>query len=262
MLYCDAKGKVHTSIIKKSEYLLARRRVKKLEYAHRHYATIGLQGSEGEYQPLVVEINPEELWALEHIFDHAVSRGELPDILIKYPGQIIGRAETTVETTKIQGLKRKSQYPLQATPQVLYRLSYYSGDNIEFPMPIYKTSHKYPLIVLKRLAVTEYASLKIERVLILDDDGDLGIIRISKELMDKAEKGMNDWQKHNKREGCMLLSLDSQELSVSYLEISSLQKTALDTVTKYFEMTEHERQPFLEFTQPIIDQIKRVNSHL
>jgi len=84
MLYCDATGKVYSSMINKSTYELARQSAETVERSHKSYATVGLEIGPGAFVPTPVEISPEELWALEHILEHALNKGRLPDILKRY----------------------------------------------------------------------------------------------------------------------------------------------------------------------------------
>ena len=89
MLYCDMDGKIYTMFIEKSDYEVARRNARKSERADQGYATLGLEIKPGKLVPLAVKVGKEELWALEHILEHALSRGVIPDVLKKYPKEII-----------------------------------------------------------------------------------------------------------------------------------------------------------------------------
>ena len=55
MLYYDADGELHASLMEKSVYNLARRDARKMERGHKSYATIGLEVSPGKSVPLAVE---------------------------------------------------------------------------------------------------------------------------------------------------------------------------------------------------------------
>jgi hypothetical protein len=93
MLYCDRDGRVFTSLAGKSDYETARRSARKMARTRGGYATIGLEIRPGKLVPLAVKIGEEELWALEHILEHVLSRGIIPDVLKKYPKQIIESGE-------------------------------------------------------------------------------------------------------------------------------------------------------------------------
>ena len=94
MLCCDAEGKVYAAIINTTVYKLAMDGVAKMESNNKDYATLGLEIGPGNFLPLVVEIGPKEVWALEHILDHARRSGVIPDVLKKELRQIIKLGES------------------------------------------------------------------------------------------------------------------------------------------------------------------------
>ena len=131
----------------------------------------------------------------------------------------------------------------KATPRVLDRLPYYLESDIEFSMPIYKAEYSYPLIILKRLLPDEHTPHNVQRLLILDSDGDLAIIKVPSQLMNKVAKGFKE---HNTKKGtneCLVISKYPEGLAIDYMAISQLQRKALDTITRYFEETGYGKQP-------------------
>ena len=97
MLYCDTAGKVFSSVISRSVYELARESTQKMERRHKPFATIGLETSAGNFIPATIEVGTKELWALEHILEHALKNGRLPDVLKKYLKPIIQISEASRE---------------------------------------------------------------------------------------------------------------------------------------------------------------------
>ena len=89
MLYCDIEGNVYCSAINKSVYETARANTEELQKKSRPFATVGLETTPGDFTPAIVEITEKELWALEHISEHAIKTGKLPDILTKHLKSII-----------------------------------------------------------------------------------------------------------------------------------------------------------------------------
>ena len=75
MLYCDATGKVYASIINRSLYELTQDSAERMERSHKSFATLGLEISPGKFVPTAIEIGPKEVWALEHILEHALKKG-------------------------------------------------------------------------------------------------------------------------------------------------------------------------------------------
>ena len=83
MLCCDAEGKVYAAIINTTVYKLAMDGVAKMESSNKDYTTLGLEIGPGKFLPLVVEIGPKEVWALEYILDHARRSGVIPNVMEK-----------------------------------------------------------------------------------------------------------------------------------------------------------------------------------
>lgn len=256
MLYSDATGKVYATLINRSVYELAEDSAKGMEYSHKPYAVVGLETGPGKFIPTAVEIGPKELWALEHILEHALKNGRLPDILKKYIKPIIQLGEASREAVLSEHKKRWRRVYSGATPRVLERLPYYSERNIEISIPIYKSEHKYPLIILKHLTSDEPALHNAQRLLILDSDGDLAIVKVPFTLIDKVEKEIEEHHKKNDTNVCAIISKYSDGFAINYMVISQLQRKALDTITKYFEKTGYGKQPISIAAKTVLDRAK------
>ncbi len=243
MLYCDAKGKVYASMINRSVYRLARDDVEKMEINNRSCATIGLEIGPGNFAPTVVEISDEEATALSHVLDHALKYGKVPDILRKYLIRIIKLGDPGHKVVPVKNKKRGRRVTQKATPRVLDRLPYYLEGDIEFSMPIYKAEHRYPLIVIKRLTSGDKTKNGSQRLLILDSDGDLAIIKVPFQLLDRSEKRLEEWATKNDKNACLVIYREPDGYSVNYMVISQMQRKSLDTIARHFEETCYGKQP-------------------
>ncbi len=237
MLYCDAAGKVYAPVINRSVYELAQENARRMEREHRLYATLGLEVSPGNYTPSTVEIGDNDLWALERILEHALKSGRLPDILKWYVKPIIKLGALSGQP------KTQPRIRPELTPRVLNRLPYYSEKDIELSMPIYKAEHSYPLIALKHLPPDEHTSSNSRRLLILDNDGDLAIIKVPVKLMTKLGRGLKEHTDNNDKNFCAVFSQSPDGFAISYMEISQPQKKAMDILTRYFEETGYVKRP-------------------
>ena len=256
MLHCDSKGNIRSAIIENSVYELARSYATQLERAHKNYATLSLEIAPGRSVPWAVEINPEQVWALEHILEHAIKRGEIPAILKKYPKEIIRIGRLKCEELNRDN-ERVGNFAFSGkTPEVLQRLAYYSEDAIEAAVPIYKAQYRYPLIVLKRLPPNEKTSPEMQRLLTLDSDGDLAITRLPLEAIDEAERNLEEWKRINKSEGCIIYSRHQDSFTISNLEISELQTKALNLIAQHFEETGYGQQPIPTDAQAVLARAK------
>ena len=256
MLYCNSKGDIRSAIIENSVYELARSYATQLERAHKNYATLSLEIAPGRSVPWAVEITPEQVWALEHILEHAIKRGEIPAILKKYPKEIIRIGRLKCEELNRDNERVGNFVFSGKTPEVLQRLAYYSEDAIEAAVPIYKAQYRYPLIVLKRLPPNEKTSPEMQRLLTLDSDGDLAITRLPLEAIDEAERNLEEWKRISKSEGCIIYSRHQDSFTISNLEISELQTKALDLIAQHFEETGYGQQPIPTDAQAVLARAK------
>jgi hypothetical protein len=243
MLYCDVAGKVYASIISRAVYELAADSAERMKSRHRPFAVLGLESSPGEFVPAAVEIDAGEVWALEHILEHALKSGRLPDILKKYLKPIIKMGEASREEVLLEHKRNRRQARLETMPSVLGRLSYYAEDDIEVSMPIYKAEHSYPLVVLKSLPPDEDTPDNMQRLLVLDSDGDLAVIKVPAKLMDSVEKGLKEHRRGNGGDVHIVISKQAEGLSINYMAVTKAQERALDTIARYYEETGSGKQP-------------------
>jgi len=256
MLYCDAGGKVYAAIINRSIYELARDSASRMERSRRPYATLGLETSPGKYIPTAVEISAKEVWALEHILEHALKKGSIPDILKKYLKPIIKLDEASREVFISEHGKRRHRARTETTPRVLNRLPYYSERDMEISIPIYKAEHSYPLVVLKLLPPDGRTSDTTRSLLILDSDGDLAVIKTPLELIDKVAKGLKEPNRSGNKNTYLIISQCPEGLALNYLTVSQSQRKALDTITGYFEETGYGKRPISAAARSVLDRAR------
>lgn len=256
MLYCDASGKVYSSIVSRLVYERARDNAASMAHRRKSFATLGLETGSGQFIPATVEVGQKEVWALEHILEHALKNGRLPDILKKYLKPIIRLDESDREAIISEYRKRRSQAQPEATPRVLERLPYYQEQDIEISMPIYKAEYSYPLIVLKRLPPDEHIPHNTQTLLILDSDGDMAVIKVPTKLVRKMEIELTEHSGKKHGNTCVLISQYPEGYALSYMSISQQQKKALDTLTRYFEETGSSKQPVSIAVRTVITRAK------
>ncbi|MFC2019004.1 hypothetical protein ACFLU4_03505 [Chloroflexota bacterium] len=262
MLYCDAAGKVYAQLTSRSVYELVENSIQRLERNNKYYAVLGLEISPGNFAPVAVEIGSEEVIALEHILEHALSKGRVPDVLKKYLKRIIKLGEAHREAAIAEYKNLKKRATSVATPRVLNRLPYYPEHDMEVSIPIYKAKHSYPLIILKRLQPNEKTPHDFQRLLILDSDGDLGSIRVPALLIDASERKLKKQNKNKERNVCMVIRRNQDSYTIDYLQISKLQRNALDTVTRCFEETGYGKQPVSLAASIALSSVKDIVSSL
>ncbi|HJX12726.1 MAG TPA: hypothetical protein VJ377_04280 [Dehalococcoidales bacterium] len=252
MLYVDAAGKVYASAVGRSVYELARDNAARMARSHKSFATVGLESAPGRFIPTTVEIGPDEVWALEHILEHALKNGRLPDILKKYVRPIISLVEADREAVVAATSKSRRETRPVVRPRVLDRLPYYPERDIEISMPIYKAEYSYPLIVLKGLPRDEQTPANLGRLLVLDADGDIAIVKVPSRLFRSLEKGLSGMEGKSRRPACALISQQADSLAVSYMTVSQPQKKSLETLTRYFEETGGGKQSISSTARAVI----------
>jgi len=243
MLYCDAAGKLYSSLMDRAVYKLARDSAQTMEKYNKCFAMVGLESSPGEYIPRAVEIGYEEELALKSILEHSLKYGRLPDVLKKYLKPILKLGEEVKKGITPENSPRKRQVTPRTTPKVLNRLPYYSEQDMEVSVPIYKAEQSYPLIMLEHLSENEKTVDDSQRLLVLDNDGDVVTVEVPAMQIDRADKALEKWKLSNPDSNmCMIISKRSRGLSINHMEITQLQRRALDTITRHIEQSDHEKQ--------------------
>ena len=93
VLSCDAEGNLFTQFLGKTTYDRIRRGAEQMDCSHTKYATLYWEEGKNSYMPLYVEVDKNQVWALERITEHALRNAMIPDVLKKYPAEIIKLGE-------------------------------------------------------------------------------------------------------------------------------------------------------------------------
>jgi ribosomal protein S21 len=260
ILYSDAKGNINSIVMEDSVYKMARNNIKELERKHKYCAILGMEVIPGNYVPFAVEITAEQAGALDGIFENAVKRGIVPDILKRYPKEIIKLGKNELKEFKKQYEQSRIKATSKETPELLQRLADYPEEGIDVAVPIYKARYHYPLIILKQLPPNDQAQPNMRKLLILDSDGDLAIIQVPVEIIDEAVRKFKKRKRESKSDGCLLYSRELDNLVMSYMEINSVQRKALNMITQYFEETGHGKRPVSMDVQTVLTKAKWLTS--
>jgi len=200
---------------------------------------------------LPVEIGKNETWALERILEHALKNAVIPDILKKYPKEIIKLGEIKQQ----QLATEKSKTTSVASPKVLDRLPYYRKQDVELSMPIYKANFAFPLIILKRIPRAKNTPPGQQRLLVLDSDGDLAVTVLPLAQIKNAERKLDNLQQKGK-EGYLICQQEPEGISVDVMEISKLQKQALEAVAQYFQENSKTKQPLSSAVKKVLSKAR------
>jgi hypothetical protein len=235
MLYCSSAGKILTAIIENAAYERAKTEADDLRRTKKNYAILDIETAPGTLVPLAIAISPEQSSALNLITEHAIKKGAIPGVLKRYPKEIIGIGRFQCEELKSQQEKARNHISSRKIPEALQRLTYFPGDYMQVVAPLYKAEYRYPLVILKHLAPDKNTPQNVHRFLTVDGEGDLVIIGIQREIIDKAEEILEQWKRVKNSDGCIIIYKDQDGLGISYMEISALQRNALESVVQKFE---------------------------
>jgi len=134
-------------------------------------------------------------------------------------------------------------------------LPYYRKQDVEVSIPIYKAEYAFPVIILKRLPQAKNTPPSQQRLLVLDSDGDLAMITLPSEQINKAERKHSSLQRKGK-EGYLICLRGPKGTSVDVMEINELQRQALEAVAQYFEETGKGKQPLSDAVKKVLNKAK------
>ncbi|MBU2536170.1 MAG: hypothetical protein KKD83_08425 [Chloroflexi bacterium] len=256
LLSCDAEGNLFTQLLGRSTYHRIIKETQQMEASQNDFATIYWDTGTSRPTPLVVKIGENEIWALNHILEHALRDAIIPDVLRTYPEEIIKLGDSKRRELLIEKTRDTHKTTSSTSSKVLNRLPYYRKDDVEVSIPIYKVEYAFPLIILKRLPPVKNTPPSQQRLLVLDSDGDLIVTTLSSELIDKAERKRIGLQRRGK-EGYLICLQKPKGISVDIMEISELQRLALENVTQYFEETSGGKQPISGAVRTILNKARK-----
>jgi hypothetical protein len=256
LLSCDAEGNLFTQLVGRSTYQRIRKETQYMEVSQNNYATIYWDTGASRPMPLVVKIEENESWALNRILEHALRDTVIPDVLRRYPEEIIKLGDSKRRELLIEKTRDTHKTTSSTSSKVLNRLPYYRKDDVEVSIPIYKVEYTFPLIVLKQLPPAKNTPSSQQRLLVLDSDGDLTVTTLPLELIDKAERKRIRLQRRGK-EGYLICLQKPKGISVDIMEISELQRLTLENVTQYFEETSGGKQPLSGAIRTILNKARK-----
>jgi len=256
LLSCDAEGNLFTQLVGRSTYQRIRKETQYMEVSQNNYATIYWDTGASRPMPLVVKIEENESWALNRILEHALRNTTIPDVLRRYPEEIIKLGDSKRRELLREKTRATHKTTSSTSSKVLNRLPYYRKDDAEVSIPIYKVEYAFPLIILKQLPPAKNTPSSQQRLLVLDSDGDLTVTTLPLELIDKAERKCIRLQRRGK-EGYLICLQKPKGISVDIMEISELQRLALENVTRYFEETSGGKQPLSGAIRTILSKVRK-----
>jgi hypothetical protein len=256
LLSCDAEGNLFTQLVGRSTYQRIRKETQYMEVSQNNYATIYWDTGASRPMPLVVKIEENESWALNRILEHALRDTTIPDVLRRYPEEIIKLGDSKRRELLIEKTRDTHKTTSSTSSKVLNRLPYYRKDDVEVSIPIYKVEYAFPLIVLKQLPPAKNTPSSQQRLLVLDSDGDLTVTTLPLELIDKAERKRIRLQRRGK-EGYLICLQKPKGISVDIMEMSELQRLALENVTQYFEETSGGKQPLSGAVRTVLNKARK-----
>jgi hypothetical protein len=256
LLSCDAEGNLFTQLIGKSTYQRIRKETQHMEESQGNYATIYWDTGTNRHIPFVVEIGENESWALNRILEHALRNATIPNVLRNYPEEIMRLGEKKRRELLVEKAEGTNITKSITSSKVLNRLPYYRKDDVEVSFPIYKVECAFPLIVLKQLPPTKSTPSSQQRLLVLDSDGDLIVTSLPLGLIDKAEKKRARLQRSGK-EGYLICLRRPAGIAVDVMEISELQRLALENVSQYYEETSGAKQPLSGAIRIILNKARK-----
>jgi len=256
LLSCDAEGNLFTQLLGRSTYQRIRKETQYMEVSQNNYATIYWDTGASRPVPLVVKIEENESWALNRILEHALKDATIPDVLRRYPEEIINLGKSKRKELLIEKTRENYKTTSSTSSKVLNRLPYYRKQDVEVSIPIYKVEYAFPLIILKQLPPAKNTPPSQQRLLVLDSDGDLTVTTLPSELINKAERKRISLQRRGK-ESYLICLRKPKGTSVDIMEISELQRLALETVTQYFEKTGGGKQPLSGAIRTVLNKARK-----
>ncbi len=257
ILSCDAEGNLFTQLIGKTVYNRIYKEAQLMEMSQNNYATVYWDTRESSPEPIIVKIGTTEAWALERILDHALNSALIPDVLKMYPKEIIELGEVKHQELLLGKTRETRKATPETSSRVLNRLPYYRNQDMEVSIPIYKARYAFPLIILKRLPPDTATLPGQQRMLVLDNAGDLAVTILPFKQTEKAERKLNNLQKQGK-EGRLICLRKDDGIYVDVMEISGLQKQALETMTQYFDETGKSKRSIPITIKKVLDKARGI----
>jgi hypothetical protein len=255
ILSCDTDGNLFTQLLGRSAYHRIKEEVGRTDMSSVPYATVYWDSGENSFTPLQVEIGEKELWALDRIMEHALRSAVIPDVLKKYPGEIIKLGELKYRELLLEKEGGIGKGVTLTTSKVLQRLPYYRKEDIEVSVPIYKSEYAFPLIILKVLTRKGSTPPDQRPALVLDNDGDIVATNFFSRQITAAKRKLTALEKKGAA-GYLVCVQKSDGVSIEVMETTELQKEALENVTRRFEEKGDKKQPVSAPVRKVMDKAR------
>lgn len=252
VLFCDAKVNLTTAIIETALYETAQNCVKQLLHQGKGGAAVSVEIAPGQSATFAVEINNEQAKALGEIHRLAFETGVIPDYLKKYPSEIIKLGESKRKELKREYEQRQRGFAILATPELMKHLAASPDAPIYLEVATNKVDIVEPAIIVRRLPPNEQTRLGMQRVLILDYEGDFAIYRIPIEALDDAEKELERLITTTNTSGVIAFAKHSDGFALAWMDIRKPQKEELDMMIQQYEETGHSMKPMPLEVQAIL----------
>ncbi len=255
VLSCDANGNLFTQFLGRSTYKQITETTGQMDISHTRYATIYWDNGNGKFSPLYVEIGKNETWALERIMEHALRSAIIPDVLKKYPKEIIKMGEFKHDNSLEEKAYAAPENSSVIPSKVLQRLPYYREQDIEVSVPIYKAKHAFPLIILKLLPKMKTTPPGQRPALVLDNDGDILTVNFSSAAIVKAKRKLTALEKKDAK-GYLICLQSPEGISIEVMETTKLQEQALENVIRRFEEKNSKKQPVSATVKKVLNKVR------
>ena len=244
ILCCTSKAELTTILIDGSTYDIVKSYIWEMENGNRKYAMVGVEVNPGNYLPVPVYIDSEHLTALENIAEHAVTRRVVPWVLRKYVKHIIALGNVGSRELP-DNIIIGDHIDMSATSYemlaAINKKDVRDGIVPEGAVPVYKARYSFPAVILKK--VQESADSGLQRVLILDSDGDLAVSKVPARLLEAKERELDRASISENTQWCITYTQKGDGYIFSHLMLNRLQQQALETIVLRYEKTGSGERP-------------------
>ena len=257
MLCCTAKADLATTLIARSTFEIIKSFIRELERGNKKYAILGIEVYPKDYVPVPVYIDSEHLMALENIAEHALNRKVMPWVLKKYVKHIIALGDIKSKDIIENYILSEHIDSNLSSHELLSGIESPHDKNLaDTPIPIYKAQHHLPAVILKKLEATEHNENELQRVLILDSDGDLAISKVPIHSLESEEKEFDTIRSKGNFFGCITYAREKERYIFNHVILNGLQQKSLETILQQYEKTGSGERPIPLYAQEVLSRAK------
>jgi hypothetical protein len=193
----------------------------------------------GQSVTFAVEINAEQAEALEQLKESAFETGTVPHHLEKYPQQIVKQGENTRKELE-RRYKRGEHLRIPLTPDLVEYLMSNPDTPVHLEFHNGKADMVNPFIFLRKLPPNEQTQVGMQRSLVLDYEGTLGIVRIPTDVLNDAANEFEHWRNENNEFGVIVFWTRNDGISMGGgpMQVRESQKKALDVIEAHSDKTQ------------------------